>query len=98
MFIVKIHKGIKEERVVVISDKEIIGKKFDEGKLQLNLSSKFYKGEEMKKEEVEKILKEPCTLHLTGKKTVNFFLELNLVNKDNVLVINGVPHTEVCLI
>ena len=97
MFIVKIHKGPHGE-VLVISDAEIIGKKFEEGKLQLDLSKEFYSGEEMDMGEVKELVKSAYILHLTGKKTVDFFLELGLMDNENVLMVDGVPHVEVCLV
>jgi len=96
--IVKIHQGFKEERVIVVSDKELLGKKFEEGKLQLDLCSSFYAGEEKDKEEIKELLKDPCTIHLTGEETIAFFLELGLIDKERVLLIKGIPHAEVCLI
>lgn len=97
MFIVKIHKGPHGE-VLVISDKEIMGKRFEEGKLQLDLSKEFYQGEEMDDEKIKELVKSAYILHLTGKKVVKFFVDLGLVNKENVLFVDGVPHAEVCLV
>ena len=39
---VKIHKK-QGSTVVAIADKELIGKRFEEGKLQLEISEYFYK-------------------------------------------------------
>ena len=43
--------------LLVVTDKEIIGKQFTEEKLQLDLSKEFYQGEEMEKEKISKKLK-----------------------------------------
>ena len=39
--------------LVVVTDSDIVGKKFEEGRLQLDLTKKFYRGEEKNKEEVK---------------------------------------------
>jgi hypothetical protein len=97
MFIIKIHKGPHGE-VLVISDKEIMGKKFEEGQLQLDLSSDFYKGEEKGEKEIKELTKCAYILHLTGKKTAALFVKLGLVEKKEILFVDGVPHVEVCLV
>ena len=48
--IVKVHSD-KNRLIVAVCDNEVFGKKFYEGELQLDLSSDFFKGEEMKEEE-----------------------------------------------
>lgn len=97
MSIVKIHKGPHGE-VLVVSDKEIIGKKFEEGKLQLDLTKDFYAGEEMDSEKVKELVKSAYILHLTGKKTIELFLGLGFVDKKKVLFVDGVPHVEVYVV
>lgn len=98
MFIVKVHKTA-QGKVVVISDKEIIGKKFEEGELQLDLSKDFYAGEEeTNQEKLKELSRDTYLLHLTGRKTVEYFTKLGLVEKDRILHVNGTPHAEVCLI
>jgi len=57
--------------LLVITDKDLIGKKFEEGKKQLDLSNKFYQGEEKSKEEVKELIKCAYILHLTGEKILN---------------------------
>lgn len=96
MFVVKIHKGPTGE-VLVVSDQGIIGKRFEEGKLQLDLTKSFYQGEEKEEEEVKRLAKGAYILHLTGKKTVELFVSLGLVDEKKILRVAGVPHGEVCL-
>ncbi len=97
IFVIKIHETA-QGKVVVISDKEIIGKKFEGGKLQLDLSKDFYSGKEMDEEKVKELVNDAYLLHLTGKKTVEFFIDMGLVDEDKVLSVDGVPHAEVCLV
>ena len=52
--------------LLIVTDKEILGKKFEEGKKQLDLTSDFYKGEEKSKEEVKKMITDG--IHPSGMK------------------------------
>ncbi len=81
--------------LLVVTDTDILGKKFEEGKVQLDLTKKFYQGEEKNKEEVEKLIKEAKYIHLTGKEAVAIGVEMKLVDNEKILYVQGVPHAEV---
>ncbi len=81
--------------LVVITDADIIGKKFEEDRLQLDLTKKFYHGEPKNKEEVKKIMMTARHLHLTGKKAVAIGVEMDLVNPKKIIFIDKVPHAEI---
>ena len=81
--------------LVVITDKNIAGKKFKEGRIQLDLSSDFYNGEEKDSIEVEHSMKRGYILHLTGKETLALGIKLGLVEERNIIIIQGIPHAEV---
>jgi len=91
-------KFAPEGLILVVTDKEILGKVFEEGKKQLNLSNKFYLGSERDNEAVKALIPEVYILHLTGEKAVALGLELNLVDNEKVVWISGVPHTEVLIL
>lgn len=97
MFIVKTYIG-PHGAVLVVTDAEILGKRFEEGKLQLDLSKEFYQGEKMNKEEVKGLIKKYYILHLTGEKTINLFVEEGFVDEKRVLRIKKVPHAEVYVV
>jgi len=80
--------------ILVVTDEEIVGQKFEEGKLQLDLTQKFYQGEKKSAEEVKKMILGVYILHLTGKKAVDLGLELKLINKEKVLKVKNIPHAE----
>ena len=81
--------------ILIVTDSDIIGKKFEEGNKQLDLTNKFYEGEEKSIEEVKELIKEAYVLHLTGKEAVMLGNKLGLV--ENIIVIDNVPHAEVLL-
>ncbi len=81
--------------LLVITDKEIIGKKFEQGKLQLDLASVFYKGEEKDEQEVKIMIPTARHLHLTGKNAVRLAENLWLIKKEKILIVKDIPHAEV---
>lgn len=95
MIYVKLHKT-KENELVAVCDEDLIGKKFEEGELCLNISNKFYKGELMDETSAEKILMDADNINFVGENAVNLGLKLGLISKEHVLVISGVKHAQSC--
>ena len=83
--------------IIVITDSELIGKKFEDGKKQLDLTQRFYVGEEKSAEEIKKMVGGAYVLHLTGVRAVLLGEELDLVDSNKVLVIKNIPHAEVVM-
>ena len=83
-----------EGKIIAVCDDNLLGKKFEEKKLQLDLTSNFYRGEEKKEEEIIELLRYPCILNAVGKKSMNFFLKLGKIDKKRVLIIKDVPHAQ----
>ena len=81
--------------LLVITDSLLLGKKFEEGRKQLDLSKDFYQGEEHSAKEVQKLIIKARHLHLTGKEAVALGIELDLVESRNILYVQKVPHAEV---
>lgn len=80
--------------ILVVTDPDILGKVHLEGRKQLDLSNKFYQGEEKNLTEVEELVEEAYILHLTGKNAVELGVRLGIVDRNKVLVIKGIPHAE----
>ncbi len=95
--IVKVHKTQDGRKIVAICDDELIGKKFEEGKLQLDLNSSFYKGEEMGEEKVVELVKGSCIVNIVGKKSMDFALKLGIVDTKNIIKIENIPHAQAIL-
>lgn len=92
--IVKIHK--KDGRTVVaVCDDDLLGRKIEEGDLQLDLSSDFYKGTSYSdKGLVKDIMRNADVLNVVGKVAVALALEENLIDERHIIVIDGVPHAQ----
>jgi len=83
--------------LLVVTDSEIFGKKHEEGQKQLDLSNKFYHGEERGESEVLELFSQAYILHLTGINSVGLALKQGLIEKGKTITISGIPHAEVLL-
>ena len=83
-----------EGLILVVTDKEIVGKIFEEGNKQLDLSKKFYSGDERDVEAVKAIILESYILHLTGENAVALGVELGFVDPQRIVWVSNVPHAE----
>jgi len=54
--IIKIHKSPDGKKVVALCDSNLLGKVFEQDKVQLDLRSDFYKGEEKQEKEILQLL------------------------------------------
>ena len=90
---IKIHESYR--KVVALCDSELIGKKFEEGKMQLDVRENFYKGEEIGEEEIVQTLSDlradDATFTIVGKASINAALEAGIIGEGNVGRINGIP-------
>jgi len=90
---VKVHK-LKYENIVALCDKELIGKLLEEKNLQLNITERFYKGEELPEDEIILLLKNSTNINIVGEKSINLALKSGIIDKENIIKIQGVPHAQ----
>lgn len=95
--IVKIHKGADGKKVIAVCDSDLVGKKFEEGDLQLDISNSFYGGEEKNEEDMTKELKQPCSVNIVGEKSIKFFVDKGLIDEESIIKIKKIPHAQCVL-
>lgn len=93
MILVKIHKS-KFRDVIAVCDSDLIGKRFEEKDLQLDITERFYKGEEVEDEKLISILRDADIINLVGKESINFAIKAGIISKLNVIKIAGIPHAQ----
>ena len=90
---IKIHRSYRD--VVAICDKELLGKRFEQGNLQLEVKETFFNGEEVSEEKASKIIKdmstEDATFNIVGKRSVNLALKCGIINEEGIKTIQEVP-------
>lgn len=95
--IVKVHKIADGRKIIAVCDKGLIGKRFEEGKLQLDLSSSFYDGKEKSGEELIELLKDSYIVNVVGGESLSFLLKRGFVDKKNIIKIKNIPHAQAIL-
>jgi len=93
MFSTKLHKSYRD--VVAICDLNLLGKKFEEGKKQLDVRENFFKDKEMDKKELIIFLqfqkKEDATFNIVGPNSISAAQEAEVISKENTGYVDGVP-------
>ncbi|MCZ7393933.1 MAG: DUF424 family protein [Candidatus Methanoperedens sp.] len=80
--------------IVAVCDKNIVGKKFREGKLVLRLDEGFYKGEDVWEEEVREALSCATIANIAGEKSIACAVECGCIDPDTIIFIEGIPHAQ----
>ncbi len=97
--LVKIHKSYRD--VVAICDSDLIGKKFEEDKFQLDLTTQFFRGDEKTEEETLNIIRdmatEDATFNIIGEKSVALAIKSEIITENAVKKIQGIPFTLILL-
>ncbi len=80
--------------IVAVCDRDILGKKFREGKLVLKLDTSFYKGDEADETEVKDALSSATIANIAGEKAIACAVECGCIDPDAVIFIEGIPHAQ----
>lgn len=89
--LIKIHESAGK-KIIAVADKELIGKKFEEGERCLDVTERFYKGEEKTEEEIIKAMQESPNINIIGKKAVALAIKAGIITEDSVIKIKEIPH------
>ena len=87
--------------LVAVCDKELLGKRFEEGNFQLDVKENFYKGNETGRLKVIEIMKkmsgEDATFNIVGEESVSAALEAGIISKAEIGKIHGIPFALILL-
>ena len=81
------------EVLVVVCDPELLGKKFKQGELRLEVKESFYRGAEASVEECIAALREATIANLVGS-IVGHAIKAGIIERANVLRIQNVSHAQ----
>ncbi|MBM4248733.1 MAG: DUF424 family protein [Euryarchaeota archaeon] len=93
MISVKRH-GAGSELLVAACDLGLVGRRFEEGELCLELRPGFYGGERVDRRLFLELLAIATIANLAGEETVGAAVEAGLVDPGCVIRIGGVPHAQ----
>lgn len=92
--LVKVHEAYR--KTVAVCDSELLGKRFEEGNMQLDVNKDFYGGEKKSEKEVVEILKDAelddATFNFVGKKAIRAGIKAGIIDEGCVMEIQGIPH------
>ncbi len=80
--------------VVAVCDRDILGKKFKDGKLVLRLDENFYKGAQVSENDVKEALSCATIANISGMKSIACAVECGCIDPDTVIYIDGIPHAQ----
>ncbi len=81
--------------IIALCDTNLLGRKFEEGQKQLDLSGTFFRGEEKTRGEVVEVLEdtkmEDATYNIVGQESCDLAKELKIISSKDIFYIGGVP-------
>lgn len=95
MYCMKIHESGKTH-ITAICDEELIGKRFEDHELQLEVYERFYKDKIIDDKKAVESMKNAEVLNIIGRRIVNLAVQNNLIEKENISYVGKVPHAEAC--
>ena len=81
--------------ILAVCDKEHIGKTYTEGEIEFKVSERFYKGDEITEEDLEKLLNESNSANLFGNKCISIAEKKGLITEKSILKIKGIKHAQI---
>ncbi len=96
---IKVHRSYRS--VVAVCDSELVGKKFEEGKRQLDVRDNFYRGEELDEDKALEVIqmqrREDATFNIVGERSIKIAIDAEIIGEGNVGEVDGVPFALVLL-
>ena len=86
----KIHYR-NEIETIACCDEDLLNKVYKEGNLRIEISNQFFGGSLLSLEEAIDILSEATHFNIVGKNIIEKAIGNNLLPKEGVRIINGVP-------
>jgi hypothetical protein len=93
MISIKIYKT-GEDLLIGACDEKLLGKKFEDGKFQIDVKKDFYDGKRITSKILKKYLEDATIANLVGEETVNSAIDIGLVDPECIIKIKGIPHVQ----
>lgn len=93
LFWSKVFKSSKEV-LVAICDEELLDKTLKQGKVCVKISNSFYGGKLVEGVEAEELMRKSTSGNLFGKEIISLAEKAGFITKENIIFIDGVPHTQ----
>ena len=81
----------KDDATIACCDEELLNQVFKEGNLRIEVSNQFFGGKLIDLEIAIEILKEASFFNIVGENIIKKVIEYNLLPKNGIMYISGVP-------
>ena len=92
--LIRLHESYR--KIIAACDSDLLGKKFAEDNLQLDLKDTFYGGKEYTEERAVEIFRDgafdDATFNIVGKESIAAAIKAGIVEKEGIITIQGIPH------
>ena len=76
---------------IACCDEELLNHVFKEGNLRIEISNQFFGGRLIKIEEAISFLQDASCFNIVGEKIINKAMDCDILTKEGVRFINGIP-------
>ena len=80
--------------VVALCDEKLLDKVIDKKERKIKISKHFYGGKLIDEERAVKVMREGSLGNLIGEKIVEIAERNGFISKENVILIDGIPHAQ----
>ncbi len=94
MFAFKVYEK-DGEVLLAVADSDIVGKKFEEGDICIDVDKNFYFDKRCEESKIKDMIENSTIVNAVGNKIVSLLLKSGLIKDGNVLSINGVMHAQI---
>jgi len=84
--------------IVTVVDEELVGKRFEEGGIVLDVSESFFEGEKLDEELTLARMQAATSLFLIGERAVKLAIEAEMIHPEAVKRVKGVPYAQMLVI
>ncbi len=81
--------------LLAISDISIIGKKYSEGDLEIEVKKDFYYEETCDEKNVLDLVEDADIVNAVGKGIISFLIKNKIIDENSVIYIKDIPHAQI---
>ncbi len=86
------------DTLLAVSDHSLLGKKFEEDELSLEVNEGFYHENSCDEKGIVDVIKDATIVNAVGEGIVSLMVREKIIDESNVLRIGGVPHAQIVVI
>lgn len=81
--------------LLAIADTAILGKKYSDGDLEIDVKKDFYSENSCTESDVTKLVRSATIVNAVGKDIITILIKNKIIGENHVLYINGMPHAQI---